>query len=195
MFNLFLLILLNVSLWLQHCPCLCVCLCVWWDLSLILFLFVFVLYWRGRWHFVERECICEHTTKSMDLDFDDESAAPAGDFYFLSSLFWLVSLLFLFDWFGWNIWILTARAGAKFKPRGRPQPKKKQAQTTLSTDVAKEKLSTQSEHPVSLDASSAYPSSIVSSLKPICILYVVPKLISIVILFCRCFSFWDYCPW
>ncbi|XP_033132995.1 glutamic acid-rich protein isoform X2 [Brassica rapa] len=69
----------------------------------------------------------------MDLDFDDESAAPA------------------------------ARAGAKFKPRGRPQPKKKQAQTTLSTDVAKEKLSTQSEHPVSLDASSAYPSNVSTS--------------------------------
>ncbi|CAF2250099.1 unnamed protein product [Brassica napus] len=69
----------------------------------------------------------------MDLDFDDESAAPA------------------------------ARAGAKFKPRGRPQPKKKQAQTTLSTDVAKEKLLTQSEHPVSLDASSAYPSNVSAS--------------------------------
>ncbi|KAJ0233550.1 Homeodomain-like superfamily protein [Hirschfeldia incana] len=65
----------------------------------------------------------------MDFDFDDEPAAPA------------------------------ARAGAKFKPRGRPQPKKKQAsvstsQTTLSTDIVKEKLSTQSDHPVSLDASS-----------------------------------------
>ncbi|KAF3549443.1 hypothetical protein DY000_02009107 [Brassica cretica] len=74
----------------------------------------------------------------MDLDFDDEPAAPA------------------------------ARAGAKFKPRGRPQPKKKQvplstSQTTLSTDVAKEKLSTQSQHPVSLEASSAYPSNVSTS--------------------------------
>ncbi|KAF8098536.1 hypothetical protein N665_0264s0039 [Sinapis alba] len=74
----------------------------------------------------------------MDLDFDDEPAVPA------------------------------ARAGAKFKPRVRPQPKKKQvsvstSQTTLSTDVAKEKLSKQSKDPVPLDASSAYPSNVSTS--------------------------------
>ncbi|KAG2319032.1 hypothetical protein Bca52824_012245 [Brassica carinata] len=74
----------------------------------------------------------------MDFDFDDEPAAPA------------------------------ARAGAKFKPKGRPQPKKKQvsvstSQTTLSKDVAKEKLSTQSEDPVSLVASSTYPSNVSTS--------------------------------
>ncbi|KAL1190268.1 hypothetical protein V5N11_016655 [Cardamine amara subsp. amara] len=72
----------------------------------------------------------------MDLDFDDQpsdQAAPA------------------------------VRAGARFKPKGRPQPKKKQvslstSQTSLSTDIAKEKLSTQSEDPVSLDGSSTNPS-------------------------------------
>lgn len=64
---------------------------------------------------------------------------------------------------------LIARAGARFKPKGRPQTKKKQvslstSQTTISTDVAKETISTQSEDPVSLDGSSTYPSSFVSSL-------------------------------
>ncbi|CAH2075917.1 unnamed protein product [Thlaspi arvense] len=64
----------------------------------------------------------------MDLDFDDQpldQAAPA------------------------------ARAGARFKPKGRPQPKKKQvslstSQATLSTDV-------------SVDASSAYPNKVSTS--------------------------------
>ncbi|ESQ53171.1 hypothetical protein EUTSA_v10024751mg [Eutrema salsugineum] len=77
----------------------------------------------------------------MDLDFDDQPldhAAPA------------------------------AKAGARFKPKGRPQPKKKQvslltSQPTLPTDVAKEKLSTQSEHLVSVDASSAYPNKFSTS--------------------------------
>ncbi|CAA7020631.1 unnamed protein product [Microthlaspi erraticum] len=64
----------------------------------------------------------------MDLDFDDlasDHAAPA------------------------------ARAGGRFKPKGRPQPKKKPV--SLSTLPAKEKLSTQGEDPVSLDGSSANP--------------------------------------
>ncbi|KAL0763990.1 hypothetical protein Bca101_080141 [Brassica carinata] len=66
----------------------------------------------------------------MDLDFDDQPAAPAG----------------------------IARAGAKFIPKGRPQPKKKQLSlstsqpTTLSTLLPSEMLSaTQSQDPVSLD--------------------------------------------
>lgn len=64
---------------------------------------------------------------------------------------------------------IIVRAGARFKPKGRPQPKKKQvslstSQTTISTDAAKEKLSTQNEDTVSLDGSSAIPSSFVSSL-------------------------------
>lgn len=76
---------------------------------------------------------------------------------------------------------LIARAGARFKPKGRPQPKKKQvslstSQTTISTDVAKDKLSTQSDDPVSLDGSSAYLSSFVSSLNQLVFFYVVPKL-------------------
>lgn len=69
---------------------------------------------------------------------------------------------------------LLARAGARFKPKGRPQPKKKQV--SLSTLPAKEKLSTQGEDPVSLDGSSANPNSFVSSLNHFCFLYVVLKL-------------------
>ncbi|XP_010431876.1 PREDICTED: protein IWS1 homolog [Camelina sativa] len=78
----------------------------------------------------------------MDLDFDDHPshhAAPA------------------------------VRAGTRFKPKGRPQPKKKQvsfstSQTTLPTNVAKETLSTQSqEGSVSLDGSSAIPSEALPS--------------------------------
>ncbi|KAG2244549.1 hypothetical protein Bca52824_093636 [Brassica carinata] len=65
----------------------------------------------------------------MDLDLDDQPAAAAP----------------------------AARAGAKFKPRGRPQPKKKQlslstsSQTTLSTHLPTQILSSQSQDPVSLD--------------------------------------------
>ncbi|XP_018451027.2 uncharacterized protein LOC108822447 isoform X1 [Raphanus sativus] len=73
----------------------------------------------------------------MDLDFDDEPAAPA------------------------------ARAGARFKPKGRPQPKKKQVSvstsqqtTTLSSDAAKETLSTQSKD---ASSSSTYPSNVSTS--------------------------------
>ncbi|XP_010437020.1 PREDICTED: transcription factor TFIIIB component B''-like [Camelina sativa] len=78
----------------------------------------------------------------MDLDFDDHPshhAAPA------------------------------VRAGTRFKPKGRPQPKKKQvsfstSQTTLPTNVAKETLSTRSqEGSVSLDGSSAIPSEALPS--------------------------------
>lgn len=74
----------------------------------------------------------------MDLDFDDQpAAAPA------------------------------ARAGAKFKPKGRPHPKKKHLSlstsqpTTLSTLLPKEILSTtQSQDPVSLhDVSTIVPDS------------------------------------
>jgi transcription factor TFIIIB component B'' len=87
----------------------------------------------------------------MDLDFDDQPsdhAAPA------------------------------VRAGARFKPKGRPQPKKKQVslsttQTTLSPDVAQEKLSTQSEDLVPLDGSSEIPSSFVSSLNQLVYYYML----------------------
>ncbi|KAJ4880083.1 Homeodomain-like superfamily protein [Raphanus sativus] len=74
----------------------------------------------------------------MDLDFDDEPAAP------------------------------TARAGARFKPKGRPQPKKKQVSvstsqqtTTLSSDAAAKEtvLSTQSKD----SSSSTYPTNVSTS--------------------------------
>lgn len=61
------------------------------------------------------------------------------------------------------IFFLIARAGAKFKPKGRPQPKKKllslsTSQTTLSTlHLPKETLSTQTQDPVSLDGFVSSP--------------------------------------
>ncbi|EOA16282.1 hypothetical protein CARUB_v10004429mg [Capsella rubella] len=62
----------------------------------------------------------------------------------------------------------AVRAGARFKPKGRPQPKKKQVsfsttQTTLPTNVAKEKISTPSVDSVSLDGSTSIPSNVLPS--------------------------------
>lgn len=75
---------------------------------------------------------------------------------------------------------LIARAGAKFKPKGRPHPKKKHLSlstsqpTTLSTLLPKEILSTtQSQDPVSLHG-------FVSSLfQPTFIFYAVQKYLKI----------------
>jgi|APAra0007618257_1042622.scaffolds.fasta_scaffold01404_16 transcription factor TFIIIB component B'' len=116
----------------------------------------------------------------MDLDFDDQPsdhAAPAGNWGFLLSTF-ISFMAFCLMWLKLMNLDLIVRAGARFKPKGRPQPKKKQVslsttQTTLSPDVAQEKLSTQSEDLVPLDGSSEIPSSFVSSLNQLVYYYML----------------------
>lgn len=86
--------------WMFHCDyniVLALLICLFVLRFVIDLIFVIVLIEEGGDTLLRGWVFCEHTTKSMDLDFDDEPAAPAGNFYFLSSLF-LISFITFFIW-------------------------------------------------------------------------------------------------